>query len=540
VGTIEYAVRADPGGKPVDVIDAPRRLWICVYSPDRENDREVVMNTALGLLAAVSDARSPRVRDRELTLWWGEIVDQGEQLRVIGFPQRLLYAVHKILVPLVEFDSRINFGDYEFADTGAMPLVGYDYGRIVAYGDPFAAPADIGGAQLRSAEMRAPSPIAVRRHPMPGLTTTFGPVYSLEGWSDARSSVLDAIYDLTAASSFASLRRMITTDLGITVTQRSGPEFALGRLTAGWLTEAADGDPGCTVGIELRRDMAPELRYVVLAHELAHFVLHFPLLLAAQLVEQASWEMPALENVWHAALAATLPTYEELERNADQLAVNLLIPPRYFPLRQVSAVHSVGGYGPPDPHHLVWHFLQGLFPNTAEQSYSWVNWDEHERRAAAQVAGQLDEDLGGQGLYDRMLGAGLANERGDTAGLQTAVGKAVAQIASSTFDAVTELGGLGPADQAQRAAALIRTSGASTAPHLPRDLSGLAASREILAPQRQADHPPKRLPLVPTRGGRRLIWRSPVREEPAADLATWQAREPERAIVLYREPPPLP
>lgn len=539
--SVEYGVRTDPGDKPVDVIAAPRGLWICSYEPAPENDRAVILELAIELLGGLAAAKAKAIRERELVLWWGETVAEGKPLRIVGFPQRLHSAVHEILRPLVRLRSRLDFGDYAFTDTGTAPLAGYDHGRIVAYTDPFEARHAIAGAQLRSAEVRVPSPKPPRRDPISRLTTTHGPHYSIDLWQRARNDVLEAIGQLLGAASYASLRRLLTTELQIPIVGHTGGRFAMGRVSAGWLVQVPDGEPACGARIELRTDMAPELRYVVLAHELAHFLLHFPLLLCAQLVEESSWEMPALEGVWRAIVNDALPCYEELERHADQLTVQLLIPPRYFPMRHVAEIIMVGSYGSPNPHQLVWHFLQPLFPDTAEKQYGWVNWDEHEQRAAEQVKEHTGAGLDGQGLYARMLSAGLAVERDEYQGLHRAVSDAIPEITGATFAAVKELAALDPAEQEGRAQELIAARGADAAePALPRDIAGRAASREIVPPARPTGRLPPRLPLVPARRGRGGLWESPLRDDPAAATPTWQTREPNRALVLYREAPELP
>lgn len=538
--SIEWGVRTDLGGKRVDRIAAPRRLWLWTYEPTPENEHAAVQALVVELLCQLSKHPNRRVRDRDLVVWWGQTTSLNETIRAVGLPEHLDYRVHQVLDPLVELPGRISHGAYAFADANAAPVASYNRGRVVAYTDPFAPPGSLDGTELRSADVAISPPPALRRDKLPRLSAPNGPLYSLELWQNAREPVLDAIYSLIGPSSYASLRVLVTEDLRITVRARpAGSLRALGRLSAGWLEPLEDGAPAARAYVDLQRGLPPALRYVVLAHELAHFVLHFPLLLVAQLVEQIAWELPVTEEVWEARLALMLPSHEELERNADQLAVNLLIPPRWFPLERVTQHMMQTGFGSPDPRHLIWHFLQAVFPDTAGMEYSWHNWEEHERRAAEQTEGEHDVPLDAQTLFGRMLVAALANEDGSATELQERVGTAVAETCQGMLETLDELVASDEDGRDARADELLEElASPRTAPTLPDELRSLAGDRELVP---AADGRPRarRLPLIPARGaGRR--WVCPLRDEPSTDLAGWQERCPERALVLYSQPPPLP
>lgn len=533
---IEWSARRDPGGKPVDRVPAPRRLWVWSYDPAPENERGAVQALVVELLFLLAQAGNRRVREREFVVWWGETVSLGQPIRTIGLPERFDHRAARVLQPLVRLAGQIDHGAYAFADANAAPLAAYDRGRVVTYTDAFASPGSVGGAELRSAEVVLPAPPALAREPLSRLPARHGPLYSLERWHESREEVLDSIGALIGPSSYASLHAVITEDLGITVETRPAAALgAFGRVRTGWLEPLADEAPAVPVRIELQRGLPTALRYVVLAHELAHFLLHFPVLLVDQLVEQISWDMPVVEEVWEARLASMLPPHDDLERNADQLAVNLLIPPRWFPLERMAGHMTHTGFGQPDPRHLIWHFLQALFPDTAGMEFSWHNWEEHERRAAAQIRGQQGVPLDGQTLFGRMLSAALANEDATATALQERVGTAIAAACIGMLDALVELTSIGDTARGARAEQMLDELSGRARPELPQELVGLSGDRRLLAAL-TGDPRARRLPLIP----KRTRWACPLRPDLPADLATWRRRYPDHAMVLYCDPPPLP
>ena len=126
-------------------------------------------------------------------------------------------------------------------------------------------------------------------------------------------------------TSYKSLRLAVKQHFGIKVQEECNSDFArYGSLMTGWIDNR-----GCPLVIHIRATL-PGLKYIVLAHELAHFTLHFPLLYCGQLIEQLAWSVPELELAYYSIMMRHLhgdPTL--IEHDANIFASYFLIPPRY-------------------------------------------------------------------------------------------------------------------------------------------------------------------------------------------------------------------
>jgi hypothetical protein len=407
----------DPGGKAVDVYDPVEFLRTLVFNYGEEL-KPALVRLLLNALVDISHARSKRVRDRDLPVRIGEYTNSLDmRLLIIGLPYDLHSPAFKIIYDaLSKHPTFIEVNSSSTTDFNPKPFVRYNYGKFIWYADPFTRgdevrpprepkiSFEIRGCELKRKTARkpyhAPEPPehrAPKRH-------------SEKEWAENRVHILRFVESLKDACGYKRLVKIIHDNFGIFVYEENSPEFAQYGLIR--LSSSFDDKP-VAVRILIQRNLDDRLKYVVLAHELAHYVLHFPMLLLSQLIEQLSWAIPELEQYYLQLISTGQPTpLEQIEEEADDLASFFLIPPWIRPLKKITGM-ILEGRRSPSPEEMVWRFLQPLFPEDQFAEFGWNDLDEIRARA---LRDSIRVASGGEdapkSLFYRMLGAILRVEKG--------------------------------------------------------------------------------------------------------------------------------
>jgi len=524
----------DPMGRRVDIYRLVRYVDSVSFessSPVSDDD----MRELLWQAFAEIGSGNRRLRERDLPVFFGRIERPSENtLYAIGMPEQTqIEACHALQAVAESFGPIVDWGRQVPRDLGAQPFGRYLHGTSIFYADPFVEQPEDPRWEWRSYEVLV-EPNRAPRSRLPAIEVEADRFHDPTSWLGLMPAILEMIEEMTGAASYRSLRSAVKRHFGIDVREIDSPDFPhYGILSPGWLTER-----GCEMTVLLRASLPVELKYVVLAHELAHFTRHFLFVYLNQFVEQASWTAPALEGSYLDMIDEKVGSLRRLEEDANVLASYLLIPPRY-PLEAMAAmIHERGRTL--SGAELAWRFLQPLFPEGALEGGSWRELDEAQDRLLADLASPDGLDPASPDtLYLAMLSAVLLREEymagrkiesvnHDLGALMEAVGNAM--------EAASDPEGL---DQSRLRG---RRSGGEEA-----EISGeLSSLRRSLPPiEAESGVMPERLPLAPTSGnpsgeedGR---WRSPLAPELRSEnVAEWQAKFPRHTVMLYPFQKPLP
>lgn len=513
----------DPGGKQVDILPEPEYLSTIVYRTTVDVGRERFRDVLLGALRELRGGPK-RVTDREFVVWFGSVSNEYGDFDVVGLPEVFLSEIHLRLGQALSlaFGHAEESGRRALVDVGAAPLLRWDHGRIVVYEDAFSSPApdstgSTGDEEKRSYEYEVRADRERPRTPLPEVGPLAADRHTLSSWNADRLAMFDVIADMIEATSYRSLRRFITTSCGIRVVEERDAGFTrYGMTHLGWYQ-----NDGMRVTIRLRRNLPTSLRYVILAHELSHYLLHFPLLVAGQIAEQLSWSDPGYEQRYRSHIAACIPGgLPAVEASANYFASYLLLP-AWLDNSSVSD-HIVEGTQCLSRAEMNWRLLQPLFPDGTPVR----SWTDRATRAAA----MRDElalyrslnDLEGTTLYEIMVAAVNGRLSKHAAATRREVLEGVGRL----YDRVAD--DIGASD-------FEPDPGSAT---VDPDRQDTSLVREIL-PALRPEGPPARsprLPLVPAgQGGRPSTeWYAvTLPHDPPRTVAEWRASHPAEAVVLY-------
>ncbi|WP_406107546.1 ImmA/IrrE family metallo-endopeptidase [Micromonospora globbae] len=483
---------------------------------------DVLRGIATDFLHRIASHPARRIRERQFTVFacrW--ISSIGEHLNGIALPSRQDHRVHFIAHAAVKARTGIReLGTTMARDLNAQPIFRYENGRIVRYVDPLSPILDYpSAAETRSAEfVGGVSALNRRREPLPRVRDAGPTRHALRDWATIQADLQEFVGRLISPGTFVGLRNAAKKQFGIQTTVGATAEAGRhGSIRVGWVGI----DLAAPVHVTINKDLPPTMKYTVLAHELAHYVLHFPLLLASQIVEQLSWSHPSLRWRFEQELAL-LGDHGKLEEQANWFASYLLVPPWYN--YNNIAKNTIMGRRPIEAAELAWAFLQPYFPETMSTIHSWRNLEQSLARANRDIQqAQGVNSVNAQTLYLAMLSATL--ERSDPA-----VPEAVAQMTQTIVDLwnalprlVSEASALGEAHSGQHPPSNILDSGLS--------------DRKRLPPLMRSSGEAPGLPLVPTRRGPgKRKWLNVI--DPGAKarfLEEWRQDFPELAMILYPE-----
>lgn len=536
----------DLGGRQVDVYDRPEYLSAIVFQPEPQITADDVTASVLGVMRRLRSSPKKQ-RDRDFTAWFGTMDPRllerwaagglTAPRWAIGLPETFNADVHMAFQRGVYDDlgDIIDIGRSTLVDIAARPLARYAFGDIALYVDGTAPASERDdGVELRSAEVTRPvaapavkaaAKAKVTRRALPAVESVSPALHALEDWEERRAVVVDMVDRMTDAASYASLKTRVQRSFGIEVVEEASPDFVrLGSLTAGWVD-----DGGIPLRITIRKQLAPELKYVSLAHELAHYVRHFPLIYCGQLVEQIAWHVPELEAVYQRLLTDHLgDVMDRLEYDANVFASYLLIPPMYDLDKMASLMfESDRGLTGPD---LAWRFLQPLFPvrNASGRSSSWAELDDVRAATAADMAFTAPWDPAGDELYDAIVRATATREDDAAQETQDRIDEGLVGLARSILTEITGILDEGVDRERLRSLA---GEDAGVSPEL-------TPHRELVPPLRpDPSARPRRVPLVPARalGRQSPTWVAFIDEhgDGARSVEEWGEAHPDATLALY-------
>jgi hypothetical protein len=536
----------DPGGKQVDLYPPQKFLRTFVFN-DSEHVSVRLFELTLDALLEVASSNQKRVRERNLPVWSGRTRNRlGAKLFIVGVPYGLHHPAFQVFARRYGEDPsfvEINYSrPEEFQGT---PFVRYDFGRLIWYGDPFARAENITPPQrptiafeIRSCKQDQSYRKGQRAASKPELPNRSCPrLHSLDVWQENRKAILEFVYGLKGPCTYKTLSSIVQKHFGIDVFEEESSQFVqygLIRLGRIWVSQ------GPTVRVLIRADLDNRLKYVVLCHELAHYVLHFPLLLLSETVEEASWEIPEIEELFCEALARDQMFANAIETEADDLAVHLLIPPSAHPLGRLTPVILEGGQSP-TPKELAWRFLQPQFPEDEFGNPLWRDLTEIKKQASRdtlRVSATPPANL--SSLFERMLQAALRVDDSaakDRPG-QMGIDKVLQQVGTVLSDA-QEM----PMREAREYVRqrLIGSSGVEDTEARNFLAEGWTFCREIIPPLEwdgQSSYP--RVPLTPAphnpEGDADDDWYVTKQGSlsPAGTVSEWRGWKKDHGLVLYR------
>lgn len=552
----------DPGGKRVDLYPEIGLVQTFVFKRCPETARERLLPAIIGLLTRIAASRDKRQRERDFPVWLGEATNSvGTEMATIALPDPIPYTVFQNFYRAFHgWDAYLESGAFLLTDGGGEPAARYSNGDIVVYGGPFDAPdqlpsylRDLGvEIELRSWQLQGSSG---RRHKYakaepPRRAASFVSTsglprdkrHTLDAWSENREIILEFLYDLKAPCGFRQLKELLWDSFGIGVALEPSPSFdRYGCIRLGWLDDSGKSAP---VRILINSRLDDRLKYVVLAHELAHYVQHFPLLLAGQIVEEQSWIMPELEVYYHDLLRRDHPQLlRDVELDAFELASFFLIPPRLHPVERVASVVLEAGWNP-EPALLIWRWLQPWFPESSEELLSWSRYDAIRKRAEREVQSAMRAENGPGSLFGCTLAAALRVEEDELSHHRVEQGVLAVLQAILSLLAMTAPLDLDKAREVIRRR--LSRAGEAEGPDLQNldelSLGARSFCRELIPPLRPRDGTAffRRIPLVPasfnTTGEVGGDWRylEQLDSSPYGTVEDWRNHRPEYGVVLYR------
>jgi len=512
------------GGRIVDLYPAKSLISVIVLSAETVSE-SALYGAVLEVMRSIRQSSSPRLRERDFSVFlcrW--TVHDGKRCVGIGLPHKFDDRLRGLFVRRISSLAPIEeISESVAQDVGATPLARYVCGNLVVYVSPLDTNvtneqygADV---ELRSAELIEQPRQERRMYALPKVRENKPQRHSIDTWNKLRPEIMEFVGQTIEPAGFTLLRKVLKEQCGIDV--RLDSTSAAGRhgaIATDWMT--AD-DQSCEVTIFINRDLSDQFRFVVLAHELAHYVLHFPLLLVSQLVEQLSWTAPDLERRYQYEFHRSFGSGLDLEEQANAYASELLIPPKY-PLQWLSG-HMREHAGSVSADELAWRFLGGFFPERSSTDYSFRNYEEMQEHAQQEISWATDFNaLSVDTLYRVMLNATIKRESPEFKRLSSRVNTAV-------FDLWHNLPTILDLNSASNTNMMAGSNSAMTT------LDPSATSRQILAPLEGDPDTALRLPLVPARASKgSQRWLSVLDPaEPRRLVAEWQNRYPSYAITLY-------
>jgi hypothetical protein len=526
---VERRALPDPAGKPVDRHVTPELGILLAYDAEGAPSRDECLELVLARMKRVRASTVKRVRERDFSVWYGQFTStHGSDLVALVLPYELDIRVYQCFSDLTRLPAFVEQGDSAPSDAHAAPLARYEHGKLVAYLPPSHAGGERDdGVEARSASVEAP-PMQSPRHALVVPDYVAPRRHDLDSWREAYSAALRWVYDCGAPGTYSRLRKIVDASFGVTVREHPAlPNGGFGMLQTSWM----DSRETVPVKILIRADLSRELKYVVLAHEFAHFVLHFPIIRKAQQFEDIARLVPEITLLLAQSVKRHLPR-GTMELHADVFACNLLIPARVDFRRWAEFITE--GHEPVTAEEHAWRYLTRLFPDTAGRPDGWGEY--HEMREMARLELATVHRHAPERLFEQMLQAMIFRISGGTEELS----KTVEQGMRTVIAEMEELTGMLPLDieQARRIARhRLEDRGAGAV-----EFRGAGAYESIRPRAGDREGPFQFVALVPApdnirgrRNGRWIDHHHPG--EAAATIADWLEAVPaEVELRLYGRP----
>ena len=376
--------RPDPAGKLIDTSRPPTYLRTFVFDYSEGIERRVLVLTIQAITQIAASSRK-LVRDRDFLIWTGEHTNSlGMHLYIVGVPYGVYMPVFEIFDEKYRTESSFMEITYSLPqEFQARPSFRYEYGKGVLYADPFDSPAqarakfpEVGDFEVRSFRQASgpqKNPYTAPERPQYRSPTR----HSEETWHRNREEIFKFLDSLKGPCGFRRLRSIIKECFGVAVYEEGAPEFPHYGLIR--LATVSDEKPPA-VRILINEHLPEKLKYIALAHEFGHYLLHFPLLLVLRYVDETAWSIPEIEPYCRRLLTEDPSTLRALEDSADEIASLFLIPAWTHPMARMTSIMIEGGVSPP-PSEMIWRLLQPLFPEDRFADTTWNDLEEIRKRA---------------------------------------------------------------------------------------------------------------------------------------------------------------
>lgn len=511
----------DPSGRVVDVYTL-ELITARVFSQNCKVTDDDLRKIAIETFRKLRSSTNRRVRERELTIFscrWTAY--HGEDFVALGTQTSLGYGAWLCLQASIPAQFEVvESSEAFYDDVNAVPIARYSHGNTIFYVDPFEeVTSPVLKVEYRSFSLRERP-----QHRSPGFklaTVRTAPPeqHRLESWNEIKRDAFHLIASMPYPAKYVELRRQVKRQLGIPTHEVDASlSGRYGCISVEWIGP----DGGCNIKIHINRELPAEIKYVVLAHELGHYITQFPILYLAQLVEQCSWFNPAIELFYQRAFSVAFPDPSIIEDQANRVASLALVSEAYANTFKV----VFETYRQPTRDHEVWKWLQHFFPETRNNSdyRTWKGWGERLKREEEEIsrAKKVTASTAGN-LYEMMLSAVLRRDEEEIVERYEQAHKATQELVSSyrsvVYSALTKTPA--PADQSD-----------GTSPYLPDKPS---TARQLITPPNGSSYTSTRIPLISATGRPRDLWRCPLlQRSPVLSVQQWQEELPESALVLYR------
>lgn len=539
----------DPLGNPVDIFPEVKLVRVIAFENSQRRSAASLLPRIVEVLFKIRGAGNKSLRESQFPVWAGVSTNSlGLNLLSVSVPDPLDHRLFKVFFDEFHTDETYReSGAYLLRDTGGEPIARYLQGKLIIYADPFDVPHEAKALLEKHAGMiecrswqsdqtkKRKSPFAAT--PKPSHTSP--QFHNLEVWHANHIAMLEFLTTLKGPCGYKRLCAIARDNFGIAVFEESSPEFLkFGCIRLGWLQK----DQSASVRILINKHLNEKLKYIVLAHELSHYCLHFEMLLMGQITEEAAWFDPEVEIFYRSLLHKYPGLLTRIELDADELASFFLLPPWMYPMKsKLSEVISEGGVSP-SPEELAWRFLQPLFPDSEMSEYSWANWSQMKQKMVNELADVAFNQHDNSSLYASLLRAALRRERDQM--VRKEVEDSLNQLFEEFVMRIMIMTQLGPGSAPENIERLVATLSEEDKSFQLSEL-GLNATaflKEIVPPLNfSGSHPwfPK-IPLVPAsynpEGRRHGDWWYLPRgsASPAGTITEWLDHKDGYGLVLYR------
>jgi len=550
----------DPGGKKVDVYPDVGLVRTFVFDADEgDANKEDLLASTVNVLRKISEHGDKRVRERDLPVWFGKSRNSiGIDLVSIAIPEpTAIKAFNLFYDEFRQYTSYIECGAYLLRDTMGQPLTRYLNGKIHIYGDPFIAYEVLAADGYEDVEYRSwetastakcQSPYAKPEKPSRRLdslyTDSTGLYYkrhSIDVWQENRQIILEFLHSLKAACGYKRLKDITENFFGIAVHEEMSSGFSkYGCIRLGWLD---DNFLSASVRILINRNIDDKLKYTVLAHELSHYLNHFPFLLANQIVEETCWGIPEVQLWWNNLLTYEHQTLlKRVEDDAHESSTHFLLPPWMRPVSKLTSIMLENGKQP-EPGEFVWRCLQPLFPDTDGEEFSWVNYSQMEEKARTELSALqgMAKEESGHSLYMTILDATIRVERRGYNGSEV-IYECFA-VLEKTYQFVSDIADINEQNIKEYISRQIGTDSSGTIDSLLGEYGGFGErfNKEILPPIEPNKNSTlfSSLPLRPAsfnaQGDFDNDWQIVcLPNSPFGTVEEWRNFKPECGLILYR------
>jgi hypothetical protein len=399
--------KPDIEGKLVDQIELAKVALMIGFDADEQGSLDEIKLACLKALFNLSQSKNKRTRLRDFVILAGTTTNRlGINLFAICFPKNIS---SRVIYPFYEEIRRfhpIDTGKYPIRDFTVEPLARYTDGELIVYTD-FSSPRGWLPShfealatwdakwETRSAELSYSSQKITFHHlPKEKLPSKpDGERHSLEEYDRLGQAIDDILLlkakfiedpDHMVPFGYSRLRWFCGQHLGIQVREQN-LGGASGRIRVGKPYLIGAG-PCAKVLIEINRHQAEPTKYVALAHELAHYRLHFPWLLVINLAYDQALAIPETAILLENFLRQKGDILQRLEDQADLYSSYFLVPPITNQIQLMATITYSAGQRI-IPQELAWNFLAPFFPAHDLGTFSW---SEHEKRSKQALESLLE------------------------------------------------------------------------------------------------------------------------------------------------------